>query len=106
MSFSRPSASGREIRRQARSKNFARMPASSIGGVVVRPGDLLRGDADGVVVIPRDRQAEVLDIAEDIAAHEGRIRDALRQGMRMDEARKQHLYHHLQSPEYDKVAAG
>ena len=78
----------------------------TIGGVVVRPGDLLRGDADGVVVIPHDRQAEVLDIAEDIAAHEGRIRDALRQGMRMDEARKQHLYHHLQSPEYDKVAAG
>ncbi len=32
----------------------------SCGGVVVRPGDLVVGDADGVVVIPREREQEIL----------------------------------------------
>lgn len=75
-----------------------------IGGVTVAPGDILRGDPDGVVCIPRARAAEVLAIAEDIAAHEGRIRDAIRGGMRMDEARRRFKYHDLQNPKYDEVA--
>jgi regulator of RNase E activity RraA len=75
-----------------------------IGGVTVAPGDILRGDPDGVVSIPRARAAEVLDIAEDIAAHEGRIRDAIRGDMRMDEARRHFKCHDLQNPGYDEVA--
>lgn len=71
-----------------------------LGGVTVNPGDILRGDPDGVVCIPKDRAAEVLDIAEDIATHEGQIRQAIRSGMRMDEARARHRYHELQSPSY------
>ncbi len=71
-----------------------------IGGVTVNPGDILRGDPDGVVAIPRARAAEVLAIAEDIAAIEGDIREAIRGGVRMDEARARHQYHHLQSPDY------
>jgi 4-hydroxy-4-methyl-2-oxoglutarate aldolase len=71
-----------------------------IGGVVVHPGDLLRGDADGVVAIPQSREAEVLDIAESITASENAIREAIRGGARMDEARARHNYHHLQSPDY------
>src|SRR6266508_2443220 len=31
-----------------------------IGDVQVRPGDVLMGDADGIVVIPRSREADVL----------------------------------------------
>ena len=72
-----------------------------IGDVVVRPGDLLRGDADGVVVVPKLRAAEVLDIAEDIWAKEDTIRQAIRRGVRLDEARASHHYHLLQSPDYD-----
>lgn len=75
-----------------------------IGGVVVNPGDIVRGDADGVVVLPKVRENELLDVAEDIARNEKELRDAIRGGMRMDEARKRYRYHDLQSPEYDKKA--
>jgi 4-hydroxy-4-methyl-2-oxoglutarate aldolase len=71
-----------------------------IGGVVVNPGDILRGDADGVVVIPKERENEVLEVAEHVSEQERQVRDAIRNGMRMDEARKQFHYHYLQSPAY------
>jgi 4-hydroxy-4-methyl-2-oxoglutarate aldolase len=71
-----------------------------IGGVTVNPGDLLRGDADGVVVIPKAMQEMVLSYAEEITAKENAIRAGIRAGMRMDEARQQHSYHVLQSPTY------
>ena len=74
----------------------------TIGGIAVHPGDILRGDADGVVVLPKARAAELLTIAEDITAIEARLRQNLRNGMRMDEARTQARYHHLQSPDYPK----
>jgi 4-hydroxy-4-methyl-2-oxoglutarate aldolase len=69
----------------------------TIGNARVCPGDLLRGDADGVVVIPRALEDEVLDAAERIEAAENRIREAVRSGLRLDEARKQFNYHQLQS---------
>jgi 4-hydroxy-4-methyl-2-oxoglutarate aldolase len=69
----------------------------SIGNARVQPGDLLRGDADGVVVLPRQHETQVLDIAEEIAAAEQHIRDATRQGVRLDEARRQFRYHQLQT---------
>ncbi len=34
-----------------------------IGGVVVRPGDVVRGDASGVVVVPREHLDEVVGLA-------------------------------------------
>lgn len=36
----------------------------SCGGVPVQPGDLILGDADGVVVIPRGREEEILQKAQ------------------------------------------
>lgn len=79
----------------------------TIGGVTVHPGDLMRGDPDGVVVIPKDLQEQVLGYAEEITAKENAVRDAIRQGMRMDEARRRNSYHQLQSPDYvrEKAAA-
>jgi 4-hydroxy-4-methyl-2-oxoglutarate aldolase len=71
----------------------------TIGDVRVSPGDIVRGDSDGVVVIPGDREDEVLNTAEEIDAAEGRIRDAIASGMRLDEARKQQQYHLLQRRE-------
>ena len=68
-----------------------------IGDARVAPGDILRGDADGVIVIPRQHEAEVLATAEGIAAAEEAIRKAVRGGKRLDEARKEFGYHHLQS---------
>jgi 4-hydroxy-4-methyl-2-oxoglutarate aldolase len=68
-----------------------------IGDARVAPGDILRGDADGVVVIPRQHEAEVLATAEGIRTAEEAIRKAVRGGKRLDEARKEFGYHHLQS---------
>jgi regulator of RNase E activity RraA len=62
--------------------------AVSIGGARVSPGDLLLGDADGVVVIPKDREEEVLASAKAIDEAETRIREAVEGGMRLDEARR------------------
>jgi 4-hydroxy-4-methyl-2-oxoglutarate aldolase len=69
----------------------------NIGDVRVAPGDLLRGDADGVVVIPRDFEDRVLDTAEGIEQAEEAIREAVRGGLRLDEARRQFKYHQLQT---------
>lgn len=69
----------------------------NIGHARVSPGDLLRGDADGVVAIPRALEDEVLTAAEEIDAAESRIRDAVRSGLRLDEARQKFKYHQLQS---------
>jgi 4-hydroxy-4-methyl-2-oxoglutarate aldolase len=71
--------------------------AVNIGDARVAPGDILRGDADGVVVIPRQHEAEVLATAEGIATAEDAIRKSVRQGKRLDEARKQFGYHQLQT---------
>ena len=44
-----------------------------IRGVVIRPGDVILGDIDGVVVVPRDIAYEVLLRAEEIRANEKKI---------------------------------
>lgn len=71
----------------------------NIGDVRVAPGDLVRGDADGVVVIPRSLEDQVLDTAEAVEQAENAIREAVRGGMRLDEARRQFRYHQLQTRE-------
>lgn len=64
----------------------------SLGDARVEPGDLLAGDGDGVVVVPRSREAEVLALAAEIEASEDRIREEIERGSRLDEARKRHRY--------------
>ena len=71
----------------------------NIGDARVAPGDILKGDADGVVVIPKEHEDRVLDTAEAIEVAEDAIRKAVRSGMRLDEARRQHKYHALQTRE-------
>jgi regulator of RNase E activity RraA len=71
----------------------------TIGHARVQPGDLMRGDADGVVVIPRAREDEVLSVAETIEEAEQRIRDLVASGKSLKEAREQMRYHRLQSKE-------
>jgi regulator of RNase E activity RraA len=66
--------------------------------VRVDPGDWLLGDRDGVLVVPAGRCDEVLARAEQIDAAEDRIRERLRSGDRLDEARRAAGYHRLQAP--------
>ena len=69
----------------------------NIGDARVAAGDLLRGDADGVIAIPRAHENDVLTVAEEIDATEEKIRRAVLEGMRLSDARSQHRYHQLQS---------
>lgn len=71
----------------------------SIGGARVAPGDLLLGDADGVVAVPRDREMEVIEQAAAIDAAEELIRKAVEEGMRLDDARRKYKYFQLQREE-------
>ncbi|MFE7276840.1 RraA family protein [Streptomyces sp. NPDC057623] len=52
-----------------------------VGGVVVRPGDLVVGDADGVVVVPAESVTKTLDRSDDRVAAEQRALKAIRSGM-------------------------
>lgn len=42
----------------------------NVGGVMVHPGDLVVGDVDGVVVVPKDQAEAVLKLAAEIDARE------------------------------------
>ncbi len=69
----------------------------SLGDARVEPGDLLVGDADGVVVVPRGREDELLALSAEIAAQEHRIREEIEAGSRLDEARRRHRYFQAQT---------
>lgn len=71
----------------------------NIGGARVAPGDLLRGDADGVIVIPKEHEEAVLKAAEEIHEAEEKIRADVRGGASLREARSKHRYHALQTRE-------
>ena len=56
------------------------------GGVEIRPGDLVLGDHDGVVIIPASLGAEVIGLAEEKIAGENVVRAKLAEGMPVSEA--------------------
>jgi regulator of RNase E activity RraA len=57
----------------------------ALDGVAIAPGDLVFGDADGVVIVPRAAEAEVVGRAWDKVAAETTTRDALRAGVSLGE---------------------
>jgi len=50
------------------------------GEVEVKPGDWLIGDDSGVVVLPKERAAEIANRALDVMEHENRIREEIKRG--------------------------
>ena len=52
----------------------------SIGDVLIRPGDVIFGDIDGVLVIPRELAMEVLEKAEAIRDNEVGIKQMIESG--------------------------
>lgn len=68
----------------------------ALGDAQVRPRDVVVGDDDGIVIIPRSRLAEVRDLAETVAATEDDIVRAVLEGSTLAEARAQYGYHLLQ----------
>ncbi|MER5887811.1 isocitrate/isopropylmalate family dehydrogenase [Streptomyces sp. NPDC001941] len=63
-----------------------------VGDVTVRPGDIVVGDDNGVLVVPADRAEEVADRAERVERTEASIAGAVAGGLRLDEARRRYGY--------------
>lgn len=57
-----------------------------LDGVEVNPGDLIVGDVDGVVVVPRSLEDEVLELAAEKVAGESVTRHAIDSGMSSSDA--------------------
>ncbi|MFE1440179.1 RraA family protein [Streptomyces sp. NPDC058739] len=52
-----------------------------IGSVTIEPGDVIVGDLDGVIVVPRNRVVEVLLAAETIQEQENDIKSLIHEGL-------------------------
>lgn len=57
-----------------------------LGGVSIRPGDLIYGDRDGVLVVPREAEEEALTRAFEKLEGENLVRVAIEKGMSTVEA--------------------
>jgi 4-hydroxy-4-methyl-2-oxoglutarate aldolase len=60
------------------------------GGVVVRPGDLIFAEPDGVVVVPSEVEEEVVSAALEKVGKEDRVREELAAGSSLAEAWARH----------------
>jgi len=63
-----------------------------IGDVLIKPGDVVLGDIDGVVVVPRDIAYDVLVRAEEIKANEKQIFGWVAEGKTVNEITEQGGY--------------
>lgn len=70
-----------------------------VGGIRIRPGDFILGDADGVVVVPADVSESVVAAAAEIDRAEREIAAEVSRGTRLDEARARYRYFDLQGHE-------
>ena len=61
-----------------------------IDGVSTRSGDYILGDVDGVVIVPQDRSAEILRLAEAKASGENTVRDELAAGQPVADVFRKH----------------
>ena len=57
-----------------------------IGDTVIHPGDFVFGDADGVVIVPKDMTLEILVAAETVFERERGMREELRRGVPIKDA--------------------
>jgi regulator of RNase E activity RraA len=74
------SVSRRPIDYRSRMRVIAKRESVVVEGLRIDPGDLVLADADGVVVIPRAREEEVLGLARQRAAAERNVLSELQGG--------------------------
>ena len=79
-----------------------RVTVAEVGGTVnlsdaqVSPGDIIVGNADGIVVVPQNRAEEIYELASSIEHIEEKIIIDIKNGISLFDARKKHSYHNLQ----------
>jgi len=56
------------------------------GDVIVKPGDIIFGDIDGVIVVPKELEKEVIPLALEKAGKEDLLREELRKGTLLRDA--------------------
>lgn len=66
-----------------------------LGDAAVRPGDVIVADVNGVVVVPIERLAEVVQAAEEIMVKENAMLDALRAGESMQDVDRRFNYEQM-----------
>jgi regulator of RNase E activity RraA len=74
----------------------------SAGGLQVAPGDLIIGDADGVIRVPAALEERAASICAGIAASEEKILADVLAGASLAEARRRHGYHLLQRRQHEE----
>ncbi len=66
-------------------------------GITVHPGDVVFGDADGIVVIPKAFLVKVVELSKEIEETETRIRQAFLKGGSLRDARKNFGYYAIEA---------
>jgi len=61
---------------------------ATVGGVTIRHGDMIIGDATGIIAVPKEALADVLTKAEALHALDGKMEAAIRDGKTLAEAVK------------------
>ena len=82
--FSRDNVSPYDSRNRQRVIDFD-VPIE-LDGIEIQPGDLIAADEDGVVIIPKVVEAQVVQAAYEKAQAENHVRDAIRGGTTATEA--------------------
>jgi 4-hydroxy-4-methyl-2-oxoglutarate aldolase len=94
----------RNRRRFVESEVPVRLSGHLTRWVTVNPGDIVFGDADGVLVVPAALAVEVLAAAEVVQEHEERQREQLRAGVSRAEVYRLDRYAHVRRLSPDELA--
>lgn len=84
---------------RGRTIEFATNVMISLQGVQVRPGDVIYGDLDGVVVIPKERFLQVVEKARELLAKERYIISEIRKGIPFTEIDQKSGYERMLAQE-------
>lgn len=74
---------------QRRQEPGSAMGPITIGGIVISAGDWIVADDDGIIVIPPKEVPAILERARTATAVERRVKELLRQGIKVNDAVKQ-----------------
>ena len=58
-------------------------------GVTIHPGDLITADSDGVVIVPRDRAVDILNLAQQLDFKEHSMYPLIEKTKSIEDAVKQ-----------------